>query len=222
MCGGRNMGKRCELCKGKARILCESDQARLCWNCDARVHSANFLVARHSRNLLCQVCKSPTPWSANGAKLRPTFAVCERCVDGRRGVEIDEEAEDAAVDEEVVGENQVVPWSPPPAPESSSSDEDSVSGGDAGSSMKRRRIGSCSSCSFSDEVLSNSSSRPNICTPSPSLSAASFSHALLSPMLRKNLKTEQVRVDAHESDLADQLQRFHRGQTDSSGGEITE
>ncbi|KAK3014362.1 hypothetical protein RJ639_009084 [Escallonia herrerae] len=45
--------KRCELCNSIARMYCESDQASLCWDCDARIHSANFLVAKHLRTLLC-------------------------------------------------------------------------------------------------------------------------------------------------------------------------
>ncbi|KAJ8628387.1 hypothetical protein MRB53_021694 [Persea americana] len=71
--------KDCELCESPARMYCESDQAILCWGCDAKVHSANFLVARHSRNLLCHVCQSPTPWKASGSKLGPTISVCDRC-----------------------------------------------------------------------------------------------------------------------------------------------
>ncbi|XP_073042209.1 uncharacterized protein [Primulina eburnea] len=99
--------KRCELCKLKAEIYCGSDKARLCWGCDARVHSANFLVARHSRHLLCGGCRSPTPWAATGAVLRPTVAVCDKCVDGKRG------AAGAEVEErkEVVEENQITPQS---------------------------------------------------------------------------------------------------------------
>ncbi|CAL9174155.1 unnamed protein product [Musa hybrid cultivar] len=71
--------KQCELCDRPARMLCESDQASLCWECDARVHGANFLVARHTRCLLCRSCQSPTPWRAEGARLGPTVSVCERC-----------------------------------------------------------------------------------------------------------------------------------------------
>uniref|UniRef100_A0A803QCP8 B box-type domain-containing protein n=1 Tax=Cannabis sativa TaxID=3483 RepID=A0A803QCP8_CANSA len=109
-------------------MYCESDQASLCWDCDEKVHGANFLVAKHSRSLLCHVCNFPTPWMASGAELTPTVSVCESCVDfhnrkfeqGRD--EFDEE-----------GENQVVPWSfsssspPPMAESSSSSDEDRFS-----------------------------------------------------------------------------------------------
>ncbi|XAR68063.1 hypothetical protein NMG60_11003062 [Bertholletia excelsa] len=78
--------RRCELCKSAARMYCESDQASLCWDCDAKVHSANFLVARHSRSLLCYVCQSQTAWSASGARLGPTVSVCESCIDGCEGV----------------------------------------------------------------------------------------------------------------------------------------
>ncbi|XP_057956143.1 uncharacterized protein LOC131149580 [Malania oleifera] len=72
--------KGCELCGFMARAYCESDQASLCWNCDAKVHGANFLVARHSRTLLCQVCQSLTAWSASGPKLGSAVSMCERCV----------------------------------------------------------------------------------------------------------------------------------------------
>nr|GMC83795.1 zinc finger protein CONSTANS-LIKE 2-like [Ipomoea batatas] len=71
--------KKCELCKSAARVFCDSDQANLCWECDARVHSANFLVAKHSRTLLCQACQSQTPWTGSGPKLGPTVSVCQAC-----------------------------------------------------------------------------------------------------------------------------------------------
>ncbi|KAI9185244.1 hypothetical protein LWI28_005582 [Acer negundo] len=72
--------KKCELCDRTARMYCESDQASLCWDCDEKVHRANFLVAKHSRSLLCHVCQSVTQWKASGAKLGPTVSVCEACV----------------------------------------------------------------------------------------------------------------------------------------------
>ncbi|KAF4394379.1 zinc finger protein CONSTANS-LIKE 1 [Cannabis sativa] len=72
--------KHCELCKGLARTYCESDKASLCWNCDVKVHGANFLVARHTRSVLCHLCQSPTPWKASGAELGVTVSVCESCV----------------------------------------------------------------------------------------------------------------------------------------------
>lgn len=140
-------------------MYCESDNASLCWDCDAKVHSANFLAARHSRSLLCHVCQSPTAWSADGPKLGPTVSVCERCVDGyyhREEVEEsesvndegsttedeendDEEDEDEEIDDEE-DIDQVVPWSstPPPPPASSSSSEDS-SKGRRNVSLKRMR-----------------------------------------------------------------------------------
>ncbi|XP_050247317.1 uncharacterized protein LOC126694846 isoform X1 [Quercus robur] len=74
------MAKGCELCGKAARMYCESDEASLCWDCDEKVHGANFLVARHERTLLCQVCRSLTPWKSSGPKLCPTVSVCEACV----------------------------------------------------------------------------------------------------------------------------------------------
>ncbi|KAF7112746.1 hypothetical protein RHSIM_RhsimUnG0197900 [Rhododendron simsii] len=132
------MRKRCELCKSAATILCDSDQAGLCWDCDAKVHSANFLVAKHSRTLLCHVCQSPTPWNASGYELCKTVSVCRACIDGCKPVveseadaveidiedgecdelygqddedEVDPDDDDEVVVEEEEGENQVVPRS---------------------------------------------------------------------------------------------------------------
>ncbi|KAF4386940.1 hypothetical protein F8388_006895 [Cannabis sativa] len=68
------MKKKCELCDSPAKMYCDSDRASLCWDCDARVHSANFLVAKHMRTLLCRVCQSLTPWSGSGPKLSPTVS----------------------------------------------------------------------------------------------------------------------------------------------------
>ncbi|CAL1393918.1 unnamed protein product [Linum trigynum] len=127
--------KRCELCKSVAKTFCESDQASLCWSCDAKVHGANFLVARHSRALLCHLCQSLTPWQAAGAQLGHTVSFCLRCANGdtheeesgSEESELDEEDEDA--------DNQVVPWSasattPPPPSSSSSSSSESDGGGE--------------------------------------------------------------------------------------------
>ncbi|KAG9137203.1 hypothetical protein Leryth_012030 [Lithospermum erythrorhizon] len=74
------MKKICELCKKKAEMYCESDKAFLCCACDALVHSANFIVARHLRNLLCHVCMSVTEWTSSGRKLGPAASVCRSCV----------------------------------------------------------------------------------------------------------------------------------------------
>ncbi|KAL5797732.1 hypothetical protein ACOSQ2_002552 [Xanthoceras sorbifolium] len=136
--------KNCELCKLQARTYCESDQASLCWDCDAKVHAANFLVARHSRTLLCHVCQSLTRWTASGEKLGHAVSVCESCVNGQAedqesqganddtedDVDNDGDEEEEEEKEEEEGENQVVPWStitattPPPASSSSSSSEE--------------------------------------------------------------------------------------------------
>lgn len=142
--------KNCELCKLPARTFCESDQASLCWDCDSKVHGANFLVERHTRTLLCHACQSQTPWKASGAKLGNTLSLCEICAGGTKiddeqdqeesegdnddGIDTDDEEEDDEEDEDdgvddEDGDNQVVPWSStalPPPPSSSNSD-DSVS-----------------------------------------------------------------------------------------------
>ncbi|OIT26893.1 PREDICTED: B-box zinc finger protein 32 [Nicotiana attenuata] len=52
--------KLCELCNDQAALFCTSDSAFLCFNCDAKVHQANFLVARHLRFTLCSHCNSLT------------------------------------------------------------------------------------------------------------------------------------------------------------------
>lgn len=85
--------RKCELCECPARMYCESDQASLCWDCDEKVHCANFLVAKHLRCLLCHVCQSLTPWKASGPKLGPTVSVCDACVAAARcGVNDDDKA----------------------------------------------------------------------------------------------------------------------------------
>ncbi|KVH95944.1 zinc finger protein CONSTANS-like [Cynara cardunculus var. scolymus] len=153
--------KSCELCKSLARIYCESDQASLCWSCDSKVHSANFLVARHSRSLLCRVCQSPTPWTASGEKLGPsTVSVCDKCVVDGTSEEDDDDREESQggnddddeydgdedseneidlEDEEDGDDNQVVPLccTPPPAASSSSSEE--FSNSNRGVLVKRKR-----------------------------------------------------------------------------------
>lgn len=143
----KNM-KKCELCNSVARMYCDSDQASLCWDCDARVHTANFLVAKHSRILLCHVCQSPTPWTASGPRLAPVVSVCPRCdntngtaaVTGDRHSENDREDDDDDDDQsdrddnddDDDEDNQVVPLAstplsspPPPVASSSSSSEES-------------------------------------------------------------------------------------------------
>ncbi|KAI3703858.1 hypothetical protein L1987_74054 [Smallanthus sonchifolius] len=72
--------KRCDLCSHIARVSCQSDNASLCYLCDQTVHSANFLVAKHCRTLLCHKCQSLTPWTASGLHLGRTATVCVDCV----------------------------------------------------------------------------------------------------------------------------------------------
>ncbi|CAN8252831.1 unnamed protein product [Cochlearia groenlandica] len=148
--------KKCELCCGVARTFCDSDQANLCFDCDGKVHGANFLVAKHTRCLLCSACQSHTPWKASGLRLRPTVSICEPCVVARKNIsavavagrvsmnqnlsqEIDdvesyEDDEEESSDEEA--ENQVVPLDATATAEQqqspvvSSSSSVSISGGE--------------------------------------------------------------------------------------------
>ncbi|KAL4585174.1 hypothetical protein LXL04_009789 [Taraxacum kok-saghyz] len=47
----------CDLCSvARAVVYCKSDAAKLCVQCDNRVHSANSLSSRHTRSLLCDNC----------------------------------------------------------------------------------------------------------------------------------------------------------------------
>lgn len=160
--------KGCELCSNPAKMFCESDQASLCWDCDEKVHAANFLVAKHSRTLLCHVCHSPTPWKAAGLKLGPTVSVCQACADdgenrgastSRRENEDDFDSQVSESDdgeyysdtddyseeeeEEEDGENQVVPWSHSssnsPPPATASSSSSSEEENVSFSSSKRTR-----------------------------------------------------------------------------------
>ncbi|XP_030546811.1 B-box zinc finger protein 32 [Rhodamnia argentea] len=74
----------CELCKEAASVYCPSDSAFLCSGCDARVHQANFLVARHVRLPLCSGCGSLSDhrFSGAGAGLGPRrSALCLSCSD---------------------------------------------------------------------------------------------------------------------------------------------
>jgi hypothetical protein len=127
------MKKKCELCKNPAKLFCESDQASLCWECDAKVHTANFIVTKHHRFLLCHICQSLTPWHGTGPKFVPTISLCNHCVSvsnnnnghhDQDDVDDDdtEDDDDDDVDDGEDEENQVVPWkSTPPPPVSSSS-----------------------------------------------------------------------------------------------------
>ncbi|GLJ15781.1 hypothetical protein SUGI_0259970 [Cryptomeria japonica] len=70
---------RCELCSKDSALRCEADCANLCWECDAKVHSANFLVARHLRIVLCCRCHGQTRTAICGACPRAKFRLCRTC-----------------------------------------------------------------------------------------------------------------------------------------------
>ena len=72
-------GRSCELCDGEASLYCPSDSAFLCWNCDAKVHQANFLVARHVRRTVCSLCKSLTGNRISGPGSRLIHRICRSC-----------------------------------------------------------------------------------------------------------------------------------------------
>ncbi|KAL0414958.1 UNVERIFIED_CONTAM: hypothetical protein Slati_3327700 [Sesamum latifolium] len=70
----------CELCNAQATLFCPSDDAFLCSTCDARVHHANFLVARHLRKSLCSNCNSFTGDGISGLGFHPLPATsCPSC-----------------------------------------------------------------------------------------------------------------------------------------------
>ncbi|XP_010544168.1 PREDICTED: B-box zinc finger protein 32 [Tarenaya hassleriana] len=63
--------KLCELCDSEAELHCAADSAFLCRSCDGKIHSSNFLVARHLRRFLCPNCKSLTGNLVSGAEISP-------------------------------------------------------------------------------------------------------------------------------------------------------
>ncbi|KAM6601419.1 hypothetical protein CsatA_021028 [Cannabis sativa] len=175
------MKKKCELCDSPAKMYCDSDRASLCWDCDGRVHSANFLVAKHMRTLLCRVCQSLTPWSGSGPKLSPTVSVCHNCVNGcyqnETGIQQNDDEEDddyeededdseedndeddnndgdgdGGRDDEDDEENQVVPWSNNPPPPVSSNSSSSGESSKSNGLFSRQRNLSESKTTFSWKV----------------------------------------------------------------------
>ncbi|XP_074560745.1 B-box zinc finger protein 32-like [Curcuma longa] len=75
------MEKQCELCGCGASLYCDSDEALLCWSCDASVHGANFLVARHVRRVACAECRAVDAGACvvSGAVVRPFRSLCSHC-----------------------------------------------------------------------------------------------------------------------------------------------
>lgn len=92
------MQRGCELCDGVAALHCAADDAHICWTCDAKVHSANFLVARHTRSVLCGTCGTPTPWRASGANPTPLTGLCANCSQGESQGECTTHDDGAALD----------------------------------------------------------------------------------------------------------------------------
>ncbi|XP_031478943.1 B-box zinc finger protein 32-like [Nymphaea colorata] len=84
--------RNCELCAGEASVFCLPDSAFLCWSCDARVHDANFLVARHLRRPVCSSCQKPAGGAFSGAVVSPLWLFCNSC----KGEEDEEEEEESS------------------------------------------------------------------------------------------------------------------------------
>ncbi|XP_077217169.1 B-box zinc finger protein 32-like [Tasmannia lanceolata] len=70
----------CELCKGEASLYCIPDSAFLCSDCDAKVHEANFLVARHVRMIICSRCDGFDGNRFSGVGSRPIRSLCRSCL----------------------------------------------------------------------------------------------------------------------------------------------
>lgn len=63
-------------------MYCAADNAHICWSCDAKVHGANFLVARHTRSVLCKTCGISTTRRTTGANPTPLTGLCSGCLQG--------------------------------------------------------------------------------------------------------------------------------------------
>ncbi|KAK8706123.1 hypothetical protein V6N13_049700 [Hibiscus sabdariffa] len=201
--------RNCELCGGLARTHCESDQANLCWDCDLKVHGANFLVAKHTRTLLCHVCQSPTPWLASGHHLSPALSVCDYCVANKDNAcdvttepeesseaeyhddEEEEDEDEEEEEEEEDAENQVVPWSGDSSsfsmtkPMASSDSLSSTEGGGGGLGLKRirRTLSFCSD----DEIACSSSHVGSGVSSNGEASSSSISMSSSRPLKRPRL-----------------------------------
>ncbi|KAF5728979.1 hypothetical protein HS088_TW21G01136 [Tripterygium wilfordii] len=85
---------KCKLCDSSAKMYCESYQARLCWDCDAKVHSANFLVAKNPNTLLWHLCHYYTPWVGTGPRRTPIVSLCNSCVNSCNGTQVIRDVEE--------------------------------------------------------------------------------------------------------------------------------
>lgn len=81
--------RACELCNTEAAIYCASDSAFLCRSCDANVHEANFLVARHLRQTICSQCKGLTGNFNSGVGLKALSAICSSCCSPTAGFDLE-------------------------------------------------------------------------------------------------------------------------------------
>ncbi|KAF7823116.1 zinc finger protein CONSTANS-LIKE 12-like isoform X1 [Senna tora] len=74
---------RCDYCGTvRAVVYCNSDCARLCLNCDRRVHTANSLFHRHPRSLICDKCRfQPAIFYCRDDKI----SLCQSCEYKRNG-----------------------------------------------------------------------------------------------------------------------------------------
>ncbi|XP_022876992.1 uncharacterized protein LOC111395236 [Olea europaea var. sylvestris] len=120
-----------------------------------KVQTANFLIAKHSRNLLCHACQLPSLWTGSNPRLRRKVSLSDSCssrsnwnnTDGDHDLEIvdfededydddkdkeEEEEEHNNEEDDDIANNQVVPSSstclPPPLASSSFSSEESFTG----------------------------------------------------------------------------------------------
>ncbi|XP_027344729.1 B-box zinc finger protein 32 [Abrus precatorius] len=69
----------CELCNQQASLYCPSDSAFLCYACDATVHRANFLVARHLCHVICSKCNCFAGIHTSATVSRRLPSTCRSC-----------------------------------------------------------------------------------------------------------------------------------------------
>ncbi|KAL5713587.1 hypothetical protein ACHQM5_015650 [Ranunculus cassubicifolius] len=195
------MKRECALCTDPAKVYCESDESSLCWKCDWKIHSANFLVAKHCRCLLCHFCQSLTQWKASGEKIGSTLSVCQNCVLTQHkhrlhtNQNLDESEGDSVND-------QVVPWMSSSASVSSSTSDQQSSA----EFTKRIR----------DEDVEIDSNKDDLCCSSSSSQENTDETSLesLRPLKIRKLEDSSVLSglkDSEESNvLVEELKRFHR------------
>ncbi|XP_023872994.1 B-box zinc finger protein 32 [Quercus suber] len=60
--------RACERCSEDSSLYCASDSTFLCFRYVAKVHQANFLIARHVRQVLCFKCEAFSDYRISGAE----------------------------------------------------------------------------------------------------------------------------------------------------------